>query len=158
MMPEWAEEYHLRTGDLALVTELLPHLRNTADYALRYLATDGPTAGLVTELGGGSGPYLHGIVDWPAPGRFGYDMQCAAKTTVNAQAYSALISTARLCSVAGQEDAAVRLRRACRGPRGNHPHPPARGRRDGGRTARRRNTQYPRIPTRHVLPAVPRNH
>jgi alpha-L-rhamnosidase len=108
MMPEWAEEYHLRTGDLALVKELLPHLRNTADYALRYLATDGPTAGLVTELGGGSGPYLHGIVDWPAPGRFGYDMECAAKTTVNAQAYSALMSTARLCSIAGQEDDAVR--------------------------------------------------
>ncbi|MEW9872914.1 family 78 glycoside hydrolase catalytic domain [Arthrobacter sp. HS15c] len=108
MMPEWAEEYHLRTADLALVNELLPHLRNTADYALRYLATEGPTAGLVTELGGGSGPYLHGIVDWPAPGRFGYDMDSAAKTTVNAQAYSALISTARLCSLAGQEDAAVR--------------------------------------------------
>ncbi|TAP41050.1 family 78 glycoside hydrolase catalytic domain [Arthrobacter sp. S39] len=108
MMPEWAEEYHLRTGDLALIRELLPHLHDTADYALRYLATDGPTAGLVTELGGGSGPYLHGIVDWPAPGRFGYDMDCAAKTTVNAQAYSALISTARLCSLAGQEDAAVR--------------------------------------------------
>lgn len=108
MMPEWAEEYHHRTGDVALVTELLPHLRNTADYALRYLATDGPTAGLVTGLGGGSGPYLHGIVDWPDPGRFGYDMDCAAKTTVNAQAYSALISTARLCSLAGQEAAAVR--------------------------------------------------
>ncbi|MDR7159959.1 family 78 glycoside hydrolase catalytic domain [Arthrobacter sp. BE255] len=108
MMPEWAEEYHLRTGDLALVRELLPHLRDTADYALRYLATEGPTAGLVTELGGGSGPYLHGIVDWPAPGRYGYDMDCAAKSTVNAQAYSALISTARLCSLAGQEDAAVR--------------------------------------------------
>ncbi|WP_258229220.1 glycoside hydrolase family 78 protein, partial [Arthrobacter sp. HMWF013] len=108
MMPEWAEEYHLRTGDLALIRDLLPHLCNTADYALRYLATEGPTAGLVTELGGGSGPYLHGIVDWPAPGRFGYDMACAAKTTVNAQAYSALISTARLCSLAGHEDAAVR--------------------------------------------------
>ncbi|WP_332761016.1 family 78 glycoside hydrolase catalytic domain [Pseudarthrobacter sp.] len=108
MMPEWAEECHLRTGDLALVEELLPHLRATADYALRYLATEGPTAGLVTELGGGAGPYLHGIVDWPAPGRFGYDMDCAAKTTVNAQAYSALMSTARLCSLAGQEDAAVR--------------------------------------------------
>ncbi len=107
MMPEWAEEYHLRTGDLALVQELLPHLCNTADYALRYVAVEGPTAGLVTELGGGSGPYLHGIVDWPAPGRFGYDMECAAKTTVNAQAYSALISTARLCSLAGDEDAAV---------------------------------------------------
>ncbi|ALV42247.1 alpha-L-rhamnosidase [Pseudarthrobacter sulfonivorans] len=111
MMPEWAEEYHLRTGDLGLVTELLPHLHATADYALRYVATAGPTAGLVTELGGGSGPYLHGIVDWPAPGRFGYDMDCAAKTTVNAQAHSALMSTARLCSLAGQEDAAIRYAR-----------------------------------------------
>ncbi len=109
MMPEWAEEYHLRTGDLALIQELLPHLCNTADYALRYLATEGPTAGLVTELGGGSGPYLHGIVDWPAPGRFGYDMECAAKTTVNAQAYSALMATARLCSLAGHEDSAARF-------------------------------------------------
>ncbi|MDQ0677145.1 alpha-L-rhamnosidase [Arthrobacter pascens] len=108
MVPEWAEEYYLRTGDSGLVEELLPHLRATADYALRYLALEGPTAGLVTQLGGGSGPYLHGIVDWPAPGRFGYDMGCAAKTTVNAQAYSALVSTARLCSIAGREDAAVR--------------------------------------------------
>lgn len=107
MLPEWAEEYHLRTGDLALVRELLPHLRDTADYALRYIPAEGPTAGLVTRLGGGSGPYLHGIVDWPAPGRFGYDMDCAAKTTVNAQAYSALVSTARLCGAAGDQDAAA---------------------------------------------------
>lgn len=106
MMPEWAEEYHFRTADLALVTELLPYLRATADYVLRSLALEGATAGLVTDLGGGSGPYLHGIVDWPAPGRFGYDMECAAKTTVNAQAYSALMSTARLCRLAGQEEAA----------------------------------------------------
>ncbi|HSU47391.1 MAG TPA: family 78 glycoside hydrolase catalytic domain [Arthrobacter sp.] len=114
MLPEWAEEYHLRTGDLALVRELLPHLCDTADYALRYIAAEGPTAGLVTKLGGGSGPYLHGIVDWPAPGRFGYDMECAAKTTVNAQAYSALVSTARLCSAAGDEDAAIRYAAAAR--------------------------------------------
>ncbi|MFB0836983.1 family 78 glycoside hydrolase catalytic domain [Arthrobacter sp. E44] len=115
MLPEWAEEYHLRTGDLALVRELLPHLCDTADYALRYVPAEGPTAGLVTRLGGGSGPYLHGIVDWPSPGRFGYDMECAAKTTVNAQAYSALVSTARLCSTAGDESAAVRYSAAARG-------------------------------------------
>jgi len=114
MLPEWAEEYHLRTGDLTLVRELLPHLCDTADYALRHVPAEGPTAGLVTRLGGGSGPYLHGIVDWPAPGRFGYDMDCAAKTTVNAQAYSALISTARLCSAAGDEAAAVRYAAAAR--------------------------------------------
>ncbi|MDT0168307.1 family 78 glycoside hydrolase catalytic domain [Pseudarthrobacter sp. BRE9] len=114
MLPEWAEEYHLRTGDLALVRELLPQLRATADYALRHIPAEGPTAGLVTRLGGGSGPYLHGIVDWPAPGRFGYDMACAAKTTVNAQAYSALVSTARLCGAAGDEDAAARYAAAAR--------------------------------------------
>ncbi|WP_258803307.1 glycoside hydrolase family 78 protein [Pseudarthrobacter sp. NS4] len=114
MLPEWAEEYHLRTGDIALVRELLPHLCDTADYALRYIAQDGPTAGLVTALGGGSGPYLHGIVDWPAPGRFGYDMECAARTTVNAQAYSALVSTARLCSIAGKEDDAIRYAASAR--------------------------------------------
>jgi alpha-L-rhamnosidase len=114
MVPEWAEDYHLRTGDLGLVRELLPHLRNTADYALRYVPAEGPTAGLVTRLGGGSGPYLHGIVDWPEPGRFGYDMECAAKTTVNAQAYSALVSTARLCSLAGEPDAAIRYAASAR--------------------------------------------
>ncbi|MGN7151018.1 family 78 glycoside hydrolase catalytic domain [Arthrobacter sp. SAFR-179] len=114
MLPEWAEEYHLRTGDLALARELLPHLRDTADYALRHIPAKGPTAGLVTNLGGGSGPYLHGIVDWPAPGRFGYDMECAAKTTVNAQAYSALVSTARLCGAAGDEEAASRYAAAAR--------------------------------------------
>ncbi|VXC01759.1 Bacterial alpha-L-rhamnosidase family protein [Arthrobacter sp. 9AX] len=114
MIPEWAEEYYHRTGDLALVTELLPHLCDTADYALRYIPSEGPTAGLVTTLGGGSGPYLHGIVDWPAPGRFGYDMDCAAKTTVNAQAYSALMATARLLAAAGQEDAAARYARRAR--------------------------------------------
>lgn len=114
MVPEWAEEYHRRSGDLALIRELLPHLCDTADYALRYVPAEGPTAGLVTRLGGGSGPYLHGIVDWPAPGRFGYDMECAAKTTVNAQAYSALMSTARLCGAAGDRDAATRYAAAAR--------------------------------------------
>jgi alpha-L-rhamnosidase len=81
MMPEWVEEYHRLSGDTGLVAELLPQLQDTAEYVLRPIPLDGPTAGLVTDLGGGGGPYLHGIVDWPAPGRFGYDMDCAARTT-----------------------------------------------------------------------------
>ncbi|MGZ4662974.1 MAG: family 78 glycoside hydrolase catalytic domain, partial [Arthrobacter sp.] len=106
MMPEWVEEYHRFSGDTALVQELVPCLRATADYVLRHIPDTGPTACLVTELGGGSGPYLHGIVDWPAPGRFGYDMDCAAKTTVNAQAASALGAVSRLCLLAGDSPAA----------------------------------------------------
>lgn len=89
-MVEWALEYHRQSGDAALLGELYPQLRDTAEYVLRHLPQDGPTAGLVTDLGGGSGPYLHGIVDWPAPGRFGYDMDTAARTTVNAQAHGVL--------------------------------------------------------------------
>jgi alpha-L-rhamnosidase len=111
MMPEWVEDYHRISGDTALVEELLPALRATAGYVLRHVPVEGPTAGLVTRLGGGSGPYLHGIVDWPAPGRFGYDMECAAKTTVNAQAVSVLTAVAGLCELAGRTGPAREYRR-----------------------------------------------
>ncbi|WP_231511105.1 family 78 glycoside hydrolase catalytic domain [Arthrobacter sp. UNC362MFTsu5.1] len=110
MMPEWVEDYHRNSGDTALVEELLPALRATAGYVLRHIPADGPTAGLVTCLGGGSGPYLHGIVDWPAPGRFGYDMACAAKTTVNAQAFSVLDAVAGLCGLTGRRREAEEYR------------------------------------------------
>ena len=109
MMPEWVEDYHRNSGDDALVAELLPCLMDTAEYVLRHIPDDGPTAGLVTELGGGSGPYLHGIVDWPAPGRFGYDMDCAARTTVNAQAWSVLDVVSRLCAEAGRPQDSARF-------------------------------------------------
>ncbi|WP_334171177.1 alpha-L-rhamnosidase-related protein [Sinomonas sp.] len=101
MLPEWAEAYWRHTGDDAFVAELLPQLEATCGYALRSVAEYGPCAGLVADLAGGSGPYLHGIVDWPAPNRFGYDMSAAARTTVNAQAFSALAATARLSAVVG---------------------------------------------------------
>lgn len=110
MMPEWVEDYHRNSGDTALVEELLPALRATAGYVLRHIPAEGPTAGLVTCLGGGSGPYLHGIVDWPAPGRFGYDMECAAKTTVNAQAVSVLDAVAGLCELTGRRREAAEYR------------------------------------------------
>lgn len=109
MLPEWAEAYWLHTGDDAFIAELLPTLEATCGYVLRNVEDEGPCAGLVTRLEGGSGPYLHGIVDWPAPNRFGYDMTAAARTTVNAQAYSALEATARLCGVLGRERRAAQL-------------------------------------------------
>ncbi|MFJ5954406.1 family 78 glycoside hydrolase catalytic domain [Paenarthrobacter sp. NPDC092416] len=114
MMPEWVEDYYRISGDDALVAELLPFLQDSADYVVRHIPDDGPTAGLVTHLGGGSGPYLHGIVDWPAPGRFGYDMDCAARTTVNAQSWSVLDAVSRLCRVAGLEREAARYAAAAR--------------------------------------------
>ena len=37
----------------------------------------------MTRLPGGGGDYLYGIVDWPPPMRYGYDMKTVARTTVN---------------------------------------------------------------------------
>ena len=50
-------------------------------------------------------------MDWPAPGRFGYDMECAAKTTVNAQAVSVLDAVAGLCELTGRTGPAAEYRR-----------------------------------------------
>jgi alpha-L-rhamnosidase len=69
---------------------------------LRHIPADGPTAGLVTDLSGGSGAYRFGIVDWPEPGRFGYDMTAAARTTINAQGVDVLRTTARIAELLGR--------------------------------------------------------
>ncbi|WP_432946228.1 alpha-L-rhamnosidase N-terminal domain-containing protein [Kribbella sp. CA-253562] len=96
MFVNWVWRYWLETGDSALVRQAYPYLRHTADYVTRHIPATGPTAGLVTNLSGGSGPYQYGIVDWPAPGRFGYDMDTAARTTINIQGYDVLRRTADL--------------------------------------------------------------
>ncbi|ASO20813.1 Bacterial alpha-L-rhamnosidase [Actinoalloteichus hoggarensis] len=99
MFVDWVWRYYEVTGDRALLAEAYPAIRETAEYVLRHIPDSGPTAGLVTELSGGSGAYEHGIVDWPAPGRFGYDMDTAARTTINAQAVEVLRRTADMAEV-----------------------------------------------------------
>ncbi|MER7559025.1 family 78 glycoside hydrolase catalytic domain [Nocardioides sp. NPDC126508] len=84
VVPDWIWRYYLETGDKAVLEDAYDNLTATAGYIRRHIATSGPTQGLVTNLSGGSGQYLYGIVDWPAHGRFGYDMSTAARTTVNA--------------------------------------------------------------------------
>ena len=84
VVPDWIWRYYLETGDKAVLEDAYDNLMATAGYIRRHIATSGPTQGLVTNLSGGSGQYLYGIVDWPAHGRFGYDMTTAARTTVNA--------------------------------------------------------------------------
>ncbi|MFD0787266.1 family 78 glycoside hydrolase catalytic domain, partial [Micromonospora azadirachtae] len=74
MFVDWVWRYWTESGDRDLLAEAYPAIRDTADYVLRHIPATGPTAGLVTELAGGSGAYRFGIVDWPEPGRFGYDM------------------------------------------------------------------------------------
>ncbi|WP_206515666.1 family 78 glycoside hydrolase catalytic domain [Georgenia faecalis] len=98
--------YYSETGDRALLARAYPYMRQTADYVLRHIPAEGPTAGLVTRLTGGSGSYQYGIVDWPEHGRFGYDMAAAARTTINAQGVDVLRDVARMAQALGEaEDA-----------------------------------------------------
>ncbi|MEY4488518.1 MAG: hypothetical protein RIQ79_1026, partial [Verrucomicrobiota bacterium] len=76
----WVCNYYLETGDRAFLAENYPALKAVADYVARH--TDA-TTGLVTNLTGGKGPYLYGIVDWPATMRYGYDMATDARTVIN---------------------------------------------------------------------------
>lgn len=115
LFPDWVWEYFVQSSDWALLQEVYPSLRATADYILRHVATKAPFTGLVTELSGGhgGGPYLYGIIDWPVQGRFGYDMTTVARTTVNALAVRTLDCVAQAASMLGNTaDAALLTKRA----------------------------------------------
>ena len=106
-VPIWIWRYYMQTGDRELLEVAYPYLQNTADYATRAIATEGATAGLVTNLPGGSGEYKYGIVDWPSPGRFDYDMDAAARTTVNALSVRVFDVVADVAQELGKDAAEV---------------------------------------------------
>ncbi|WP_062529735.1 family 78 glycoside hydrolase catalytic domain [Demequina rhizosphaerae] len=115
----WVWAAYVQSGDRELLARAYPYLERTGGYIAGAIPASGPTAGLVTDLPGGKGPYLHGIVDWPAPGRFGYDMDTAVRTTVNALGVRAFATLARIAEVLGDdaarpgwEDRAAALRAA----------------------------------------------
>lgn len=81
----WVWDYYMETGDLAFLKERYAHLKAVAEYVQRSRAE---ATGLITNLPGGRGPYAHGIIDWPASMRYGYDMETAARAVVNHWAYA----------------------------------------------------------------------
>jgi alpha-L-rhamnosidase len=107
VVPDWMWRYYLETGDRAQLAEYYDAAAATAGYVRRHIATSGPTEGLVTRLTGGSGQYQYGIVDWPAHGRFDYDMTAVARTTVNALGVDVLRKVALMAEAVGRPDAEV---------------------------------------------------
>jgi hypothetical protein len=104
MFPDWVARYYEQTGDRATLAAAYPAMRAAAEYIR---AAQGST-GLVTDLPGGAGPYLHGIIDWPAPMRYGYTFDGnAARTIHNAEAVGAYRAVAAAAGALGhQGDAA----------------------------------------------------
>ncbi|HEU5161495.1 MAG TPA: family 78 glycoside hydrolase catalytic domain [Streptosporangiaceae bacterium] len=97
MFPGWVWQYYQQTGDAATLAAAYPVMRAIAGYVRTYID---PATGLVTNLAGGTGPYLFGIVDWP--NRYGYDMETPAHTTVNILAVDVLYATARTARTLGR--------------------------------------------------------
>jgi len=104
MYVAWIWDYYRETGDLVFLERQYEALRKVMVYELRSLRAD---TGLVTNLEGGRGDYLGGIVDWPKSGRYGYDMTAAARTVINTFTWQNLRVMTDIATLLGkQEDAA----------------------------------------------------
>jgi alpha-L-rhamnosidase len=101
---EWVWKYWMTTGDRAQLAALYPVVRNITDYLAR--AID-PKTGLVTNLPGGGGDYLYGLVDWPPQMRYGYDMNTTARTTLNVMAVNDFRRVAAMGQTLGRPSAEV---------------------------------------------------
>lgn len=99
LYPEWLWQYYLSTGDRATLAAYYPVAVGIADYVGRAIDR---TTGLVTRLPGGDGDYLYGIVDWPPAMRYGYDVNTAARTTVNALAVDVFDRTSQIAAALGR--------------------------------------------------------
>jgi hypothetical protein len=110
MFPIWVMRYYLESGDRSLVGRAYPTMKNVAEYIWSYRSS---ASGLIENLAGGSGQYQYGIIDWPAPMRYGYDMNTSARTVVNAWAVGAFRAVAQAAQALGnQSDADTYAQRA----------------------------------------------
>src|ERR1700693_4413553 len=94
----------MTTGDRDQLASLYPVVRNISAYVAR--AID-PHTNLVTNLPGGGGDYLGGIVDWPPNMRYGYDVGTAARTTENVLAVDAFRRVAQMAAALARPNAEI---------------------------------------------------
>jgi hypothetical protein len=107
--PDWVVRYWEQTGDRATLASAYETMRSVAEYIRRAQPEAGGTAGLVTDLPGGAGPYRFGIIDWPAPMRYGYTFDGnAARTVHNADAVGAYRAVAKAAAALGKTADAAR--------------------------------------------------
>ena len=101
---EWVWEYYLQTGDIAFLNTNYTAFTNIAQYVNRSV---NPANGLITKLlGGTSGTYTNGIIDWPSDMQFGYDLNTVrnpgnAATVINGWAWEDYDIMSRIASEIG---------------------------------------------------------
>ncbi|HEV7524312.1 MAG TPA: family 78 glycoside hydrolase catalytic domain, partial [Acidimicrobiia bacterium] len=96
---QWVWRVWTTTGNREQLATLYPVVRNIADYLA---AAIDPKTGLVTNLPGGDGDYLFGLVDWPPQMRYGYDMNTSVRTTLNVLAYDDFRRVAAMARALGR--------------------------------------------------------
>ena len=111
LIPLFVKEYYERTGDKALIREMLPTLEGILGYFEKFRNADG----LLERIAHFDGvpDYLNPIlIDWPQNLRDGYDMENATKgvcTTVNVFYYGFLKTAAELYRITGNKARAEAL-------------------------------------------------
>lgn len=106
--PDWVVRYWEQTGDTATLAASYDTMKAVVGYVRLAQPASGATAGLVTNLFGGSGPYQFGIIDWPSPMRYGYTFaNNAARTLHNAEAVGAYRAAAKAARALGRTDEAT---------------------------------------------------
>lgn len=95
----WVWDYYMETGDRAFLETHYDKLRMVAEYVHR---SHNPETGLITDLPGGGGAYVRGIIDWPASMRYGYDMRTAGRAVINHWAYGDFVVMSRIAGALGQ--------------------------------------------------------
>jgi alpha-L-rhamnosidase len=104
MYLDWVWEYYLQTGDRAFLATNYSALTNIAQYVSRSV---NPANGLITKLlGGTSGSYTNGIIDWPPTDQFGYDLTTVrspgnAATVINGWAWEDYDIVSRIANEIG---------------------------------------------------------
>lgn len=94
----WVWDYYEQTGNAQFLIDNYTRLKKIADYVDRY---KNEKTGLIHNLAGGGGAYLYGIIDWPSPMRYGYDMGTEARTVINAYAYADFDVLSKIAGVLG---------------------------------------------------------
>lgn len=96
----WVWDYYTQTANIEFLKSNYSRLKKIADYVNTYKNN---STGLIHQLKGGKGPYEFGIIDWPAPMRYGYDMSPESRTVIDAYAYEDFNIISKIAAVLGND-------------------------------------------------------